>query len=905
MVTVVLSISIILQIATAFIALKLIPITGKRLSWALIATAILLMAVRRMITFFQHLSGSSVSQPDLIAELTALAISVLMLGGIYHISDLFALIKTSYESLRKTNRALKTLNDCNQAIGRISIEDELTQEICRLIVEVGDYSSAWVDYADVKEEENKFRTVAQYGCENVPQFEPWISVGESESGQNEISIAVLREEPSNTPNNSPVQALKHKGSSALTHDHMLSIALPLRVNGRTTGSLNILASDPEPFAREEMGLLSELANDLSYAVSAIRNENTRRESEKRYRTLFETMREGFALHEIICDDQGSPMDYCFLEVNSAFENQTGLNAEEIIGKTVREVLPGIEDHWIETYGEVALTGKDVRFDNYSKPLDRYYTVDAFSPEKGKFATIFLDITDLKKAEEALSKSEERFRTITEGSLTGVYIIQDGQFRYVNPALAEVFGYSRADIIEKLEVTDLIHSDDQALVVENLRKRLTGEKKAMRYQFRGTRKDGDMIYCEVHGRLVQYQGSPAVIGTLMDISERKRSDEIIKTQLERLEALREIDQTILASMDLQLTFNVLLDKIRDQLKVDAVDVLVQQQESQTLRFVAGKGFKSEVLKHTRLRIGEGHAGQAAIERRIVHIPNLSAVEDGFSKAPLLRSEGFVSYYAVPLIAKGDVKGVLEIFHRSPLETDQEWLDFLDAFAGQAAIAIDNAMLFEGLNRSNVDLLMAYDSTLEGWARALEYRDMETEGHSQRVTEMAVRLAKEMGMNESDLINVRRGALLHDIGKIGIPDAILQKPGPLNDEEWELMRKHPIFAYEMLSPIRYLQPALEIPHYHHEKWDGTGYPQGLSGEIIPLPARIFAIIDVWDALKSDRPYREAWEEQRVLEYLREQSGKHFDPQVVEVFFRLLSESAIEQSELEPHSAVDFAI
>jgi putative nucleotidyltransferase with HDIG domain len=233
-------------------------------------------------------------------------------------------------------------------------------------------------------------------------------------------------------------------------------------------------------------------------------------------------------------------------------------------------------------------------------------------------------------------------------------------------------------------------------------------------------------------------------------------------------------------------------------------------------------------------------------------------------------------------------VLEIFHRAPLDPDRDWLDFMEALAGQSAIAVENAGLFEGLERSNLELRMAYDTTIEGWSRALDLRDKETEGHTLRVTETTLTLARAMGVGEADLVHVRRGALLHDIGKMGIPDGILLKPGPLTDSEWEVMRKHPQYAHDLLSPIAYLHPALDIPLCHHEKWDGTGYPRGLVGEQIPQAARIFAVVDVWDALRSPRPYREAWPEHKVQEHIRSQAGSHFDPQVVPIFAAVMRQT-----------------
>lgn len=191
----------------------------------------------------------------------------------------------------------------------------------------------------------------------------------------------------------------------------------------------------------------------------------------------------------------------------------------------------------------------------------------------------------------------------------------------------------------------------------------------------------------------------------------------------------------------------------------------------------------------------------------------------------------------------------------------------------------------LQRANEDLREAYDKTIEGWVLALDLRDRETEGHTQRVTEMAVRLARELGRTDEEILHIRRGALLHDMGKMGIPDEILQKPGPLTDEEWVIMRRHPVYAYQMLSPIHYLKPSLDIPYCHHERWNGSGYPQKLKGEDIPLFARLFAVVDVWDALSSDRPYRKRIPADEVYAYLQEESGRLFDAYIVDNFLPLI--------------------
>jgi len=362
------------------------------------------------------------------------------------------------------------------------------------------------------------------------------------------------------------------------------------------------------------------------------------------------------------------------------------------------------------------------------------------------------------------------------------------------------------------------------------------------------------------------------------------------RLKRLSALHHIDQAIASSLDLHLTLNLLLSQILQQLEVDAAAVLLYRPEQQSLEYVAGEGFHTQVLQAISLRLGQGYAGRAALERRIVQASDLSQRETGFLRSPHFRSEGFVAYIGIPLIAKGNMIGVLEIYHRSPLDSTSEWMEFLETSAGQAAIAIDNIHLFESLQFSNLQLSQAYEATIEGWAQALELRDMETKGHSERVVEMTLELARQMGVSSDRLPHIRRGALLHDIGKMGVPDTILLKPAPLTQAEWEIMRRHPVYAYQMLSSIPYLKPALDIPYCHHERWDGSGYPRGLQGDQIPLVSRIFTVVDVWDALNSNRPYRQAWPPEDVLAYLREGSGKYFDPQVVEAFIQMLGNRSI---------------
>jgi putative nucleotidyltransferase with HDIG domain len=341
------------------------------------------------------------------------------------------------------------------------------------------------------------------------------------------------------------------------------------------------------------------------------------------------------------------------------------------------------------------------------------------------------------------------------------------------------------------------------------------------------------------------------------------------------------------MDLRTTLNVLLRHVEALLNVDAADILLFHPHLQQFRFSAGRGIRTDEIQRAYVRAGTSFAGRAAIERKIVTVQIDLASQTDIDTSAIYRKEGFVAYAGAPLIAKGQIKGVLGVYHRSTHSPEPEWLTLLETLAGQAAIAIDNTQLFDNLQQSNIELALAYDETIAGWSRAMDLRDKETEGHTQRVTELTLKLARAMRIRESELAHIRRGALLHDIGKMGVPDNILLKADQLTDEEWEKMRQHPVWANEMLSSIRYLQPALDIPYCHHEKWDGSGYPRGLKGTEIPIAARIFAVSDVWDAITSDRPYRTGWSEEEALKYIEEQSGKYFEPEVVREFFRLIYE------------------
>lgn len=376
----------------------------------------------------------------------------------------------------------------------------------------------------------------------------------------------------------------------------------------------------------------------------------------------------------------------------------------------------------------------------------------------------------------------------------------------------------------------------------------------------------------------------------DITKCRETEIKMKRQMQQLSILRSIDLAIASGLDLHLLLSMLLDRITALMHADAATVFLLNPKTNLLEFASGKGFQTNAFPSGRLKLGDEYAGRVALERTLIHILDIRMDRTEFARSPLFRRERFITYWGVPLMAKGRVLGVLEMFHRSLFTPDADLRNFLVTAAGQAAIAVDSARMFSELQKSNIELSLAYDTAIEGLSRALDLREKETKEHTARVAGITVDLAAHLGVEQSALVHIRRGAVLHDVGKLAIPDQILFKPGPLASEEWEIMRRHPDIAVELLSPVGYLEPALEIPHWHHEKWDGTGYPDGLDGENIPFAARLFALADVYDALLSKRPFRSAWSKEDTIRYMESESGKHFDPRILPEFLDLVRGSSI---------------
>jgi PAS domain S-box-containing protein/putative nucleotidyltransferase with HDIG domain len=590
----------------------------------------------------------------------------------------------------------------------------------------------------------------------------------------------------------------------------------------------------------------------------------------------------------------------FLEVNRAALHTYGYSREEFLGMTLADIRPP------EEVGRLRA--------NLAQPRQEYEKSGPWRHRLKDGREIWVEVSShvhtfagrpavlvaaknvsaQVEAQAALRSSERRFRALVENAPDAVSLLDpQGRTVFETPASTRILGYSQDERIGQ-NAFELIHPEDLPATRQAFRRLLEQPDNPVRLQVRARHKDGSWRWLEaIATNLLHEPSVGAVVVNFRDVSERKQAEEAIlalnarlEQRVEELEALQKIDQAILNREGMADITALILEETLEHLEIDAAALYRFDAGQGALEYVGGMGFRLPAPLRARVRLGEGLLGGVARRLEPLELPDLWAAGAEILRAEAFRTEGLVGYAAVPVLAGGRLQGVLEAFRRAPLHLSPGDWAFLKALAKQAGVALAHAELLAGLERANAELQSAYDRTIEVLAAAIDLRDHETENHSRRVTELSLELARRMGMDPEELRQVRRGALLHDVGKLAVPDAILLKPGKLTEEEWAEMKKHPVHAYEWLSQIPFLAPALEISYAHHERWDGSGYPRGLKGEEIPLPARIFAVVDVYDALTSDRPYRAAWSQARTLHYLQEQAGAHFDPAVVEAFLELIA-------------------
>ena len=522
------------------------------------------------------------------------------------------------------------------------------------------------------------------------------------------------------------------------------------------------------------------------------------------------------------------------------------------------------------------------------------TVPASFREVSELATNFARIFhSIQIRQSMIEDNELKYRSLIEQSSDAICLEFQDRLEVINQKFTDIFGITIEAISNRpVRFSQIATASSIKFVETQQQKLIHGIITSLRYEFTAFDKIGNEIYVEVSSSAFSYRGGTAVQITLRDITDRIRAEKEEHEQRILAEALRDTA----SALNSTLNFDELMERILLNLgKVvyhESSNIMLINDDRGTARFVAASGYPDDDYQNL-MQSGVVHLNDVPTLYKMYQTGKPIVVQDT-TKDPewvvIPRSSWILSYTGAPIKVKDQVIGFLNL--NSPIRGffTVENAAHLQAFADQAGVALNNAKLLQDLRKSNLELLSAYETTLHGWSKALELRDYGTEGHTLRVMEMTVKLATKLGITDPQLTHIRYGCLLHDIGKIGIPDSILTKAGPLTEEEWEIMRRHPVYAYDILSNIPYLAPSLDIPYYHHEWWNGNGYPQGLKGEQIPLAARIFTIVDVWDGLRENRPYRQGLPENEVVEYLEEQSGIQFDPEIVLAFVDLLIEEEI---------------
>jgi PAS domain S-box-containing protein/putative nucleotidyltransferase with HDIG domain len=445
----------------------------------------------------------------------------------------------------------------------------------------------------------------------------------------------------------------------------------------------------------------------------------------------------------------------------------------------------------------------------------------------------------------------------------------------NTAAETIFGFSRDEMLGK-PVDQIVPEQFRAQQSRSVERALVSNERHIvgkTIEVAGLAKDGREFPIEMSLAEWKTQTGNFFTAIIRDVGERKQREN-------ELQAIASLSAALRTAPTRAEMLPVIVEQIVNLLNTDTATVEIIDPQTGDVTTEVANGLwanlaGSRQAKGTGINAIISQTLEPYITHDLENDPNTFYHE--WARAGIRGGAG------VPLVAQEKLIGFIWVGRKTDIPKLEVRL--LEAVADIAANAIYRATLHEQTQKDAANLALAYNSTLEGWAHALELRDHETEGHTRRVAQMTLDLARAMGIEENELENVRRGALLHDIGKMGIPDSILLKPGTLDEREWETMRQHPEYAYKLLEPIEYLRPVLNIPYCHHERWDGTGYPRNLKGKEIPLSARIFAVVDVWDALTSDRPYRLAWSKEKALAHIKKQSGRYFDPAVVKVFLKIV--------------------
>lgn len=482
----------------------------------------------------------------------------------------------------------------------------------------------------------------------------------------------------------------------------------------------------------------------------------------------------------------------------------------------------------------------------------------------------------KQIEENLRQEEVKYRTLFEVSKDAVFIeTLNGEILDCNESACEMYGVSKSELLA-MTVYDIVPDEVAARLPALIDQEIS--EGSFFTEALGKRKDGTIFPTEVNTKLVDLGGRRMVVVFSRDITAKKLHEQEVETIASMAKALR-------TAISLSEVLDAILDQVTRLLRAGGASFIMRDEITGDGIKIASRG-QLETSSNRRIPNGQGISGWVISSGKVYITNDLQNDPLMFLKENI---GGLNALVSMPLSVEDKIIGSLQVA-RNHQFTDED-LQLFIAISDLAASAIHRAYLYQKGEEQARELTEAYEATLMGWSEAMELRDRETRGHSMRVVDKSVNLARRLLISEEDITQLRRGSLLHDIGKMGIPDSILLKPGPLSEDEWRIMKKHPVMAFQMLAGVPYLKQALDVPLYHHERWDGKGYPYGLREKQIPILARIFAVVDVWDALTTDRPYRPGWSQEETLEYIAQQANKQFDPEIVSGFLEMMKNKGLD--------------
>lgn len=705
---------------------------------------------------------------------------------------------------------------------------------------------------------------------------------------------------------------------------------------RLSRSVNAIALNGDPAARvtaggrDEVATLAGHVNGMLDAIGQSRYELG--ESEQKYRTLFEQMTSAFALHQLVVDERGEPVDWVFLEVNPEFERNTGLSREAVIGKRVSQVFPEmLTPEWLDPFARAALMGEKVHFEQQAGPLGQWFSVTAYRTKPGQFVSIFHDVTARRRMEETLRESEQRFQDVARHARAWVWETDvHGLYTYSNRAVIDLVGYKPDEVIGHRHFYDFSPEEDR----EAMRKIGAAYFKA-RQAFQGevrraVHKDGRIVWLQSSGSplidaggvLRGYRGAAIDITELMlarqtleeanrrldalattdeltGLVNRRRIHELIEA--EALRAARYGSPLALVMIDVD-RFKGINDsfghvfgdramiQVADTLRREAraTDVVARYAGDEFLILMPGVTAEQAAAAAERLR--GAVASQSVVDgdwtAKVTISLGLSEAPAGGAHADALVRQADEALSAAKQAGRNCFRNWNDIAHDRGIDL------------GPAAVEVENLQNdLESLSEKAHDV---FAQSIASLVHALEARDHYTKCHSDHVAIYGTGIAAALGLPPAEIEVIRRAAAVHDIGKIGVCDSILRKRGPLTEAEWRLMQQHVLVGVRILDHLHLMERELPLVRYHHERWDGCGYPHGIAGEAIPLGARILAAADALDALTSDRVYRRAVSLTDALDVLATDAGRHFDPKVIDALMQWVGDVGRLNGDADPTAA-----